>query len=138
MRDRNPLPAGNVNQRSLETAVWLVYGSPARAAISFLDDHDRRIRFAFDLYREESARGITAALALLDYVENEADAKDYDLRGTTDADNIEYLFHVLDRGYDIYEVLFRRPRRSERCALSLSPVSRSIAAIKKLKNLGHF
>lgn len=98
-------------QRGFDDAAWM--GLEKRgtlvAALSFTQDEQQRIRWCHDLYAAPS--NALAGLALGDWFERKADADGYEIRGSTDPENVKYLELLMRRGYEIVAVEFRRVPR---------------------------
>lgn len=108
---QTPPPRPVTGQRGLSDACWVVYerrGKPV-AAFSFTDDEATRIRTIHDLY---GAQGFgVSTLALGKVIEDMSDRDGYEIRCTTDPENLKFVDTLLRRGYEVTAIeLKRQPR----------------------------
>ena len=116
---RRRQPAGErarevVGQAEFATAAWAVYTDEQDvplAAIGFRDEPQARRRLVTDLYSERSRSGLRAGEMLGRMVEAMSDRDGFEIRGSTDPENTDYLMHLLSRGYEVVAVEFRRRSR---------------------------
>ena len=98
-------------QKGYDDALWLVverHGRPV-AACSYTDNAQAKQRFVHDLY---AAPGhIFAALYLGEILEMLCDKQGYEIRGKTDPENLKFLQVLLQRGYEMTAIEYRRPPR---------------------------
>jgi len=120
-----------LGQKGFRDAIWLVLErrGKAVAALSYTQMDKPAMRFVHDMY---AAPGHSVAgLALGEYFERYCDHDGFEMRGSTDPENIAYLRFLLRRGYEITTVHFRRvPRQaSERndSGITASPSSEADA-----------
>ena len=100
-----------IGQANYSTASWAVYVDEddfPLAAIGFRDVPEERVRNVTDLYAERSKAGLRAGEMLGRMVEAMSDRDGFEIRGSTDPENTDYLSHLLPRGYEIVAVEFRR------------------------------
>lgn len=101
-----------IEQADLSTAAWAVYvdkNDEAIAAVGFRDRPNENIRWGTDIYHAPTLGGLRAGLALGRMLEAMSDADGYTIYGETDPENLEYIEHLQQRGYEICLVQFRRP-----------------------------
>ncbi len=105
-----------IDARSLSESIWIVAEEPKGivAAVSFLDFEESLLRYVFDIQHDKTMSGIRGALLAINFVQMDADRFDYSVGGFVDVENVEF-FHTLERfGYEIVEVKYERPRKSQR------------------------
>lgn len=102
---------GVVGQTEFSTACWAVYvdaDDKPLAAIGFIDYPESKQRRATDLFASATKAGKRAGVILVGMLEEMSDRDGYEIRGGTDPENVDYLKHVLARGYEITSIEFRR------------------------------
>lgn len=107
---------GVSEQTDFSTACWAVYvdaQDKPLAAMGFIDQPHEKVRRATDLYAAPSRAGKRAGVVLVAMLEAMSDEDGYTILGRTDPENIDYLGHVLKRGYELTAIEFRRVPRGQ-------------------------
>lgn len=116
MLARKAHPAALIRQATFATAAWAVYVNELDepiAAVGFRDDPVKKIRWGTDVFTAPTPAGLRAGLALGRMLEAMSDADGYTIYGETDPENVEYLEHLMRRGYERTLVQFRRTPRAQ-------------------------
>jgi len=104
-----------LGQTDFSTAAWVVYTDAQDRAIAAMGFRDEgKVRWVTDLYAVSGKAGLRGGMILGALVEEMSDRDGYEIRGSTDPENTDYLQHLLRRGYEIVSVEFRRVARVNR------------------------